>query len=134
VSNYIANQATIHTNPGCSLSASSASSLGMTGTLVGGQDCAAASTGNQGCGVRATDQQSFGSAFNANGGGIYAMRWDTSGIAIYFFRPDAVPTDLTSNAPTPENWGLPMAHWPSTNCDPMKFFSNHNTIFDTTLW
>jgi hypothetical protein len=106
----------------------------MTGTLVGGQDCAAASTGNQGCGVRANDQKSFGAAYNANGGGTYAMRWDQAGIAIYFFRPGSVPADLSANAPTPESWGQPMAFWPASGCDPFKFFSNHNTIFDTTLW
>jgi len=133
VSDYIANQATIHTNPGCTIPSSKASDLGIQGVLVGGQDCAAATTGNQGCGVRFPDTKSFGAAFNANGGGVYAMKWDNDGIAIYFFRPDAVPSDISAGSPTPEGWGLPMARWPASGCSPFDFFKDHNTIFDTTL-
>lgn len=38
-----ANQATVHTVPGCSLSTSSSSTLSMTGTLVTGTDCSSGS-------------------------------------------------------------------------------------------
>ena len=46
--------------------------LGITGSVVGGTNCAAAQTGNQGCGVRASQTNSFGAAFNAINGGVYA--------------------------------------------------------------
>jgi hypothetical protein len=72
VNDYTNNQATIHTNPGCSLTSSSSSTLGISGSVVGGTNCAAAQTGNQGCGVRASETNSFGAAFNDNGGGVYA--------------------------------------------------------------
>ena len=35
-------------------------SLGIQGTIVGGTNCAAAQTGNQGCGIRANSDVSFG--------------------------------------------------------------------------
>ncbi|KAK7694183.1 hypothetical protein QCA50_001363 [Cerrena zonata] len=133
VNDYTNNQATIHTNPGCTIPTSNANQLGVTGTLVGGTNCAAAQTGNQGCGVRASQTNSFGAAFNNNGGGVYAMQWDNSGISIFFFPRNSVPSDITNSAPQPDSWGQPMAFWPSSGCDPFKFFYQHSAIFDTTL-
>jgi hypothetical protein len=72
VNNYTNNQATIHTNPGCSIASSNATVLDITGSVVGGTDCSAADSGNQGCGMRSPQNNSFGSGFNANGGGVYA--------------------------------------------------------------
>ncbi|EIN13246.1 hypothetical protein PUNSTDRAFT_40906 [Punctularia strigosozonata HHB-11173 SS5] len=133
VNDYTNNQATIHTNPGCSLATDSSSALGITGTIVGGTDCAAADSGNQGCGVRSADTSSYGAAFNNIGGGVYAMLWNDTGISVYFFRRSNIPSDITSGAPNPAGWGTPMANWPSTQCDTSKFFSHHSVIFDTTL-
>lgn len=133
VHDYTNNQATIHTNPGCSLASSSSQTLGITGTVVGGTDCSAANTGNQGCGVRAAQTNSFGEAFNNIGGGVYGMKWDDSGIAVYFFPRSAIPSDITSGAPQPSKWGQPMAFWPAAQCNPFQFFNSHSLIFDTTL-
>lgn len=72
VNNYTANQATIHTGVGCSISSSNSSLLGITGTIVGGTDCSAAQSDNEGCGVRFPTNTSFGSGFNSVGGGVYA--------------------------------------------------------------
>ena len=72
VNNYTNNQATIHTDVGCTLPSSSSTALGISGNVVGGTDCAALTTGNQGCGIRASTNNSFGVGFNANGGGVYA--------------------------------------------------------------
>lgn len=72
VNNYTNNQATVHTNVGCTIPSSSGSALSISGTVVGGTNCAADQTGNQGCGVRASTSNSFGAAFNNNGGGVYA--------------------------------------------------------------
>ncbi|KAI0700408.1 concanavalin A-like lectin/glucanase domain-containing protein [Cytidiella melzeri] len=133
VNNYTNNQATIHTNPGCNIDSSSSSTLGITGNIVGGTNCAAAETGNQGCGVRAIQTNSFGAAFNDIGGGVYAMKWDTDGIAIYFFPRSSIPSDITANAPQPQSWGQPTAFWPAAGCNPFEFFNDHSAIFDTTL-
>ncbi|EKM60708.1 glycoside hydrolase family 16 protein [Phanerochaete carnosa HHB-10118-sp] len=133
VNDYTNNQATIHTNPGCSLTSGNSSVLGISGSVVGGTNCAAAQTGNQGCGVRASQTNSFGAAFNAINGGVYAMKWDDSGISVFFFSRSSIPSDITANAPLPDNWGTPMAFWPAAGCNPFTFFNTHSAIFDTTL-
>jgi len=115
------------------MASTSSSTLGITGTVVTGADCAAASTGNQGCGVRASQANSFGSGFNDRGGGIYVMKWDTSGISIFFFPRGAEPPDITAGVPQPSNWGSPLGNWPASACDPFRFFKAHSIIFDTTL-
>ncbi|KAG6857613.1 hypothetical protein H0H87_010181 [Tephrocybe sp. NHM501043] len=133
VNDYTNNQMTIHTNPGCTLPTADKSSLRISGSVIGGTDCAAITTGNQGCGIRASSSNSFGAGFNKNGGGTYAMQWDSSGISVYFFPKGSEPSDLTSNVPLPETWGLPIARWPADQCNPYQFFNNHHAIFDTTL-
>lgn len=133
VNNYTNNQATVHTNVGCTIPSSNGPALSISGTVVGGTNCAADQTGNQGCGIRANSSNSFGAAFNDNGGGVYAMQWDSTGIAVYFFTRSSIPADITAGAPNPSLWGLPQARWPATSCNPFTFFQNHSAIFDTTL-
>lgn len=133
VNTYTANQATLHTNPGCTIASSDTSVLNITGTLIDGTDCAAADTGNAGCGVRATQSNTFGSAFNSNGGGVYAMEWTNDGIKVFFFPRSSIPSDITAGAPLPDTWGKPMASWPASTCNATQFFYNNNAIFDTTL-
>ena len=74
VHDYTNNQATLHTDIGCTLSSTDSKSLRISGSVLGGTSCAAATTGNTGCGIRASTSISFGAGFNANGGGIYASR------------------------------------------------------------
>jgi len=133
VNNYTNNQATVHTNVGCTLASTNPNTLAISGSVVGGTDCAALTTGNQGCGIRAATSNSFGSGFNSNGGGVYAMVWDASGIAVYFFPANFIPSDITAGAPLPDSWGAAQARWPATSCAPFQFFVNHSAIFDTTL-
>ncbi|OSD05800.1 glycoside hydrolase family 16 protein [Trametes coccinea BRFM310] len=127
------NQATIHTSHGCTIPSSSSSVLKISGNVVGGTNCAAAETGNAGCGMTATQDNTYGVGFNNNGGGVYAMQWVDSGISVWFFPRNSIPSDITSGAPQPSGWGTPMANWPATNCNPSQFFSDHSAIFDTTL-
>ena len=102
--------------------------------------------------MRAAQTNSFGAAFNNNGGGVYAskhtlsysgpyrahdareVQWDDSGITVYFFPRNKIPSDITANAPLPDNWGTPLAFWPAASCSPFTFFNDHSAIFDTTLW
>ena len=72
VNDYSHNQATVHTDVGCTLPSSNSTTLSISGNIVGGTDCAALTTGNQGCGIRASTSNTFGVGFNANGGGVYA--------------------------------------------------------------
>ncbi|KAH9903215.1 concanavalin A-like lectin/glucanase domain-containing protein [Cubamyces lactineus] len=133
VNDYANNQATAHTSHGCTLPSTSSAALNITGTVVDGTNCAAAETGNVGCGMTATQSNTFGVGFNNIGGGVYAMQWVESGISIWFFPRNAIPSDITSGAPQPDGWGVPMARWPATDCDPSQFFSDHSAIFDTTF-
>lgn len=121
---------------------------------MGGTNCAAAETDNQGCGVRAVETNSFGAAFNDAGGGVYAsachspkhstsiffltplnftVKLDSSGISVYFWTRSAIPSDITSGSPDPDSWGTPMADWPSTDCTTATYFYEQVAIFDTTL-
>jgi hypothetical protein len=65
---------------------------------------------------------------------LLLVKWDTSGIAVYFFPANSIPSDITAEAPQPDSWGAAQARWPATSCDPTTFFVNHSAIFDTTLW
>ena len=152
INNYTNNQATIHTNVGCTLPSSSSTTLAISGSVVGGTDCAAYDTGNEGCGIRSSSNNSFGAGFNNNGGGVYAsmlteclaylliliifflVKWDTTGIAVYFFPRGSVPADISADAPKPHSWGYPQGRWPAPTCAPFQYFNHHSAIFDTTLW
>ncbi|KAK1225374.1 DNA-dependent RNA polymerase II, partial [Marasmius sp. AFHP31] len=63
VHNYSANQATLHTDAGCTLSSSSSTTtttLGISGTVITKLTCAiGGGAGNEGCGVRATTDNSL---------------------------------------------------------------------------
>ncbi|KAI8983364.1 concanavalin A-like lectin/glucanase domain-containing protein [Trametes punicea] len=133
VNDYTNNQVTLHTNPGCTMPSSDPNALDITGTLVATTDCSATDTGNAGCGVRASQTNSYGAAFNGIGGGVYATLWDDDGIKTWFFPRSSIPSDLANGAPQPDSWGTPMASFPASSCDPFKYFYQHTAIFDTTL-
>ena len=112
----------------------SSSVLNITGNVISQPNCAAAQTGNAGCGIQDPRTNSYGSGFNNNGGGVYAMLWDDEGIRVFFFPRGSIPSDITNNAPNPNAWGEPMGFWPASTCSPFQFFNSHSAIFDTTLW
>jgi hypothetical protein len=62
------------------------------------------------------------------------VKWDSNGIAIYFFPRGSEPADIGAGKPQPDSWGSAMARWPAASCDPFNFFQDHHVIFDTTLW
>ncbi|CAE6338481.1 unnamed protein product [Rhizoctonia solani] len=129
VNDYQTNQASLHTKSGCTIP----EQYGSSGTLAASLNCAADETGNQGCGQLNSKPNNYGKAFNDNGGGVYAMKWDKSGISIYFFPRDEIPSDINNEAPLPDTWGTPVGNWPAQSCDPFQFMSDHIMIFDTTL-
>src|SRR5690242_7334390 len=75
------NQATLHSSPGC---VPSVGPGGETGRRVSNADCGAGG-GFNGCGVESTHPTSYGTAFNANGGGMYATLWTNAGIKVWYF-------------------------------------------------
>ncbi|KZT58392.1 glycoside hydrolase family 16 protein, partial [Calocera cornea HHB12733] len=127
------NTASIHTNPGCTIPYD----YGASGTpaLAGqeGYNCAAAETGDSGCGLTDTTPNNYGTPFNNAGGGVFAMKWDSSGIAVYFWSRANVPSDITSSTPDPSGWPEPIGAWPASQCNPYEYFYNNVAIFDTTL-
>lgn len=66
--------------------------------------CASYETNNQGCGVRDQDETTFGPAFNNKRGGVYALKWDGAGIAVYHFSTGSVPRDIAAGNPNPSGW------------------------------
>ncbi|KAI1786309.1 concanavalin A-like lectin/glucanase domain-containing protein [Ganoderma leucocontextum] len=132
LNDYTNNQVTVHTNPGCTMP-SDPNVLNMTGSFVTATDCGSTSTSNVGCGVRASQTNSFGAAFNSINGGVYAILWDETGWKVWFYPRGSIPGDISNGAPLPSGWGKPMADFPSTSCDAFKFFYQHSAVFDTTL-
>ena len=85
------NQVAFHTNPGGCLSARDIISNTFEGCMLtpgnfsgvaGGLNCDATINYNIGCGIVDASVASFGETFNAKGGGIYAMKWDSDSIDI----------------------------------------------------
>ena len=45
-------------------------------------NCDGLANGNSGCGVTEWSRASYGPTFDAQGGGVFAMKWDETGIAV----------------------------------------------------
>jgi len=128
------NQVTWHTGPNCTLTPTA----NFTGSLVtnNGQpnlDCDGSLPGNAGCGVTEWSRASYGPDFDSQGGGVFAMKWDDQGIAVWSFYRAAVPKDILTNQPSPSLWGTPVAVLEPSGCDPLANFVNHSIIFDITF-
>ncbi|KAI9050204.1 hypothetical protein LZ554_006345 [Drepanopeziza brunnea f. sp. 'monogermtubi'] len=123
------NQITLHTTPGCSINTAGS----QAGTTLVNADCNS-NSGYNGCGATTTTANAYGSGFNRNGGGVYAMQWESSGIYVWFFPRGAIPSDIASGAPVTGNWGTPVVAFNGgSGCDIDAHFANQNIIFDTTF-
>jgi len=128
------NQIAWHTNPGCVLD----SNVTFSGTIPvdNGQNrtnCDANVNSNSGCDVVEWSRASYGPFFEAQGGGILAMKWDENDISIWSFYRAAIPTDVAKGTPNPSSWGAPSAMLKNTLCDIPTFFANHSIVFDITF-
>lgn len=126
------NDMTLHTGPGCSISSGGGNNAAYTGSLTS-TSCVSGAGNNQGCQIQDTSSNSYGSAFNSNGGGVYAMDWTSSGIDMYFFPRGSVPNDVLSSSPDPATWGAPVAAFAGSACDFSTSFTNQQLVFDTTF-
>ena len=97
------NTMTLHTNPGCTMPAAGRDMTGAATTL----DC----EGYTGCGVTATQANSYGPSFNANGGGYYAMERTATDIRVWFFPRSSAPSDLANGASS-----INTSNWVSSPC------------------
>lgn len=89
-----------------------------------------------GCGIRNSDAKGFGPAFNANGGGYYAMERTNSAISVWFWeRSGSVPSDISTHGSTVDtsNWGQPTAIFPNTDCDIASHFDANHIIINLTF-
>jgi hypothetical protein len=111
------NQFTLHTSSGCSFSAG---------------DCGAGD-GTTGCPIKSTNPQTYGSGFNAIGGGVYAVEWTSQTISIWFFPRTSIPSDIASGSPDPTTWGAASAQFSGSGCDIDQYFSNNNIVFNVDL-
>ena len=119
------NQMTLHTSAGCSIEKS-----GFSGTAET-TDCGP-SDDNKGCAISSQDDNSFGSGFNAGGGGVYATEWTSEGISVWFWPRSSIPADILSGKPNPSAWGTPSAKF-AGGCDIDKHFKEMQIIFNITF-
>ncbi|EKM52410.1 glycoside hydrolase family 16 protein [Phanerochaete carnosa HHB-10118-sp] len=123
------NQRALHTDPGCSAAADT-NQTGKAGPL----DCSPTS----GCTVQETTPNSYGAAFANNGGGVWAVQFDVSGIFIWFWQRANDPSLVTSTSATTaldiSSWGPPSAAYPSgSSCNITKSFGAQQLVIDITL-
>ena len=114
-------------------------------------NCLNSTDDNAGCGVQGT-QDTYGQAFNENGGGVssypskklnrtkqtpqvYAMELRSAGIRTWFFPRSSTPSDIsnTSSIPDPNSWGTALADFPSTDCSISSHFRNQSIIANIDL-
>ncbi|KIW68755.1 hypothetical protein PV04_04677 [Phialophora macrospora] len=130
VNSQSANSMALHTNAGCSITSTGA----FSGSLET-DDCDVNAPGqatNAGCAIKSQDTSSYGSGFNANGGGVYATEWTSDAISIWFFPRDGIPSDISSGSPDPSNWGLPHGQF-TGNCDVDEHVKDQKLVFDVTF-
>lgn len=129
VNNQVQDQSTLHTSAGCTMPAGNNSFTGYADSL----DCDAYDNSNSGCGITSHSTTSYGSGFNDNNGGVYAMQWVDSSISMWYFPRNNIPSDIINNQANPNNWGLPYANFPlGSNCDP-SHFSKMSMIINLTF-
>ncbi|EAW08208.1 glycoside hydrolase family 16 protein [Aspergillus clavatus NRRL 1] len=123
------NAMTLHTADGCSIAHS-----GFSGTLQT-SNCFIKAPGqpaNTGCGIAASAPNTYGTPFNAGGGGVYATEWTSSAISVWFFPRTGIPADIAGGYPDPSSWGLPQARF-AGDCNIDSHFSGLQIVFDTTF-
>jgi hypothetical protein len=121
------NQPSLHTDTQCKTNG-----LGQTGaqTLY---DCALdSSSGAAGCTANAATANTFGTGFNANGGGVYAMEWTSDAIKIWFFPRGAIPVSITAEKPETSDFGTPMVNFQG-DCNINSRFKDQRFVFATNF-
>src|SRR5579862_2142044 len=96
-------------------------------------DCSPATPFNVGCAVNSNTDSSFGTSFNNMKGGVYATRWDSDGIQVWFFPRNEIPEDITQGDPKPDTWGTPEGNF-SGSCNFDSHFKNHWIVSHTSAY
>ena len=134
VNSQRSNFMTLHTGgPACSISSDASPFASSSKIVHTGCDLNAPNQPKGvGCSINNTLSASYGTDFNANGGGIYAMEWTSTAISIWHFPHASAPADIAAPNPDPTKWGTPAARFQGA-CNIDNSFRNHNIIFDTTF-
>ncbi|KAH6879775.1 concanavalin A-like lectin/glucanase domain-containing protein [Thelonectria olida] len=124
INSQTSNIITLHTSPGCTMSNDDTANS----TVLNESNC------HVGCSQSTGSASNYGTNFNRNGGGTYAVEWTSSHISVWFFPRSAIPSDIVSQKPNPSSWGQPIACFNGdTGCDIGKHFQNNRLVFDTTF-
>lgn len=121
------NQMTLHTTEGCKMNVRRKQEGD-----VEQKDCFHEKNDNAGCGVKA-DDDSYGEAWNEEGGGVMAVEWRDEGIRMWQFGQGGIPGDVTDKQPNPNTWGTALADFPGTNCDIGNHFRNNSIVANINL-
>jgi hypothetical protein len=118
------NEIVMHTAGTCSLT-----DTDMTG-VVNATGCGE-DLGTVGCVIEG-HKGSYGTSFNGQGGGVYAMQWTDAFLKIWYFPRSSIPASITSGQPDPTKFGTPMA-LVEESCDVANAFKSQSFIFDVTF-
>ena len=121
------NLVSLHTSPGRSMGVK----RNETGTVLT-SDCVNSADADVGSVVNA-GTNTFGSTFNANGGGVAAIELRNEGIRVWQFPRSAIPTDISSGSPNPSTWSEATADFPNIDCDIGSHFRNQSIIANIDL-
>src|ERR1700761_4477981 len=112
----------------------------MTKSTIISTNCDTNVNFNQGCGIQTSPAAvSYGPAFNANGGGWYAMERTTEFVKVWFwprYGSPEPPLDVRFNLGGVDTtlWGKPASFFPSSDtCDLESKLAAHNIIINLTL-
>lgn len=118
------NEIVMHTSGTCSLT-----DKGMSGAVNAtgcGEDL-----GTVGCVVE-DGEGSYGTSFNQQGGGVYAMQWTDQFLKIWFFPRHSIPPSISTGVPDVTQFGTPVA-LVQDSCDVANSFKAQSFIFDITF-
>lgn len=118
------NEIVMHTAGTCSIT-----DEGMTGAVNAtgcGEDL-----GTVGCVIEG-HEGSYGTSFNKQGGGVYAMEWTPKYLKIWFFPRHSIPDSISKGKPDVTEFGMPMA-LVQDECDVAKSFKAQSFVFDVTF-
>ncbi|PHH75792.1 hypothetical protein CDD82_4280 [Ophiocordyceps australis] len=118
-----------HTTEGCSIAPPAKQNYLGEQTHV---SCAVDSQ-NVGCGFNAAKSTSYGDGFNAAGGGVYAMQWDSDDIKVWHFARNEVPADVEARKPDPTKWKLPEAVFGGAGCKVDSYFKDMKLVINTNF-
>ncbi|PVI00987.1 glycoside hydrolase family 16 protein [Periconia macrospinosa] len=123
------NQMTLHTTQGCEIGRKRRRR--QTGEALT-YDCWNATDGNVGCGVQG-EKATYGKAFNAQGGGVYAVELRDEGIRVWMFDRSNIPADIVSRTPDPSTWETALADFPNLECDIERYFKDLSIVVNISL-